>query len=194
MMLRRIMDGELSRGDKDFMDEMAAILSAMRVIFNPAVMPATTSVAEDKTIQLEKAFRREQAPNAHAPSTISPAVSEAVPHDREPTALIPAPVTPPVSAFPFELEDLVPMTVLEINTQVQDLYNGTRVILTEIGDPSAIVDPAEKRVQYTRLFKLYREYVLLESEENISKLGQSGTEAYLRLGVRFRENLAELKP
>jgi type IV secretion system protein VirD4 len=58
VMLRRIMDGALSRGEKDFMDGMAAILSAMRVFFNSPVMRATTAGSEDETIQLETAFRQ----------------------------------------------------------------------------------------------------------------------------------------
>ena len=57
-MLSRIMYGALSRGDRDFMDNMAAILSAMRVFFNPAVMRSTTAGNDDETIVLETAFRR----------------------------------------------------------------------------------------------------------------------------------------
>lgn len=57
-MLSRIMYGALSRGDRDFMDNMAAILSAMRVFFNPAVMRSTTAGEDDETIVLETAFRR----------------------------------------------------------------------------------------------------------------------------------------
>jgi type IV secretion system protein VirD4 len=58
VMLRLIMDGAMSRGDKDFMDGMAAILSAMRVFFNEPVIRATTAGAEDETILLETAFRK----------------------------------------------------------------------------------------------------------------------------------------
>ncbi|WP_189090497.1 type IV secretory system conjugative DNA transfer family protein [Deinococcus ruber] len=57
-MLSRIMYGALSRGDKDFMDSMAAIISALRVFFNPAVMRATTAGSPDETIVLETAFRK----------------------------------------------------------------------------------------------------------------------------------------
>jgi type IV secretion system protein VirD4 len=48
----------LSRGDKDFMDSVAAILSALRVFLNANVMRAGTAGTPEETIVLETAFRR----------------------------------------------------------------------------------------------------------------------------------------
>ena len=91
-----------------------------------------------------------------------------------------------------ELLELTPLTVTEINTLVQNLYAGTREILNKL-DPSSLEDATVRRESYGRLHELYREYMLLESEVNLAHLTQPQTDAYNRLGVRFRENLAELK-
>jgi hypothetical protein len=92
-----------------------------------------------------------------------------------------------------EMPELPPLTVSEITTLVHDLYEGTRPILSGL-DPSSLEDGTLRRQIYGQLFDLYREYMLLESEPNLAHLDQPQTEAYNRLGVRFRENLLELKP
>jgi hypothetical protein len=92
-----------------------------------------------------------------------------------------------------ELQELPPMTVAEITTLVHDLYEGTRPILNGL-DPSALEDATLRRQIYGQLFNLYREYMLLENEPNLALLTESQMKDYDRLGVRFRENLLELKP
>ena len=88
---------------------------------------------------------------------------------------------------------MTPLTVTEIAMLVQNLYDGTRPILNKL-DPSSMKDVTFRRESYAQLFDLYREYMLLENEVNLPHLDQSQTKAYVRLGVRFRENLAELRP
>ena len=109
----------------------------------------------------------------------------------DPHIMVSAPATESTEAF--EVEESTPLTVTEISEQVQMLYNGTRTIFGEIGNDPTVLQGYERRAYYARLFGLYREYLLLETEANLPYLSEQQTGAYLRLGVRFRENLAELK-
>jgi hypothetical protein len=50
VMLRLIMDAAMSRGERDFMDGMSAILSAMRVFFNPTHPSAIPAVRPSPSV------------------------------------------------------------------------------------------------------------------------------------------------
>ena len=133
-------------------------------------------------------------------------------YDASPTSVVlhdePAPVTPEIAADlhvpasasatePLEAsesEEPTPLTVTEISERVQTLYAGTRTVLSEVGNDPTVLQHHERRAFYGQLFDLYREYMLLESEVNLPHLSEQQAAAYIRLGVRFRENLAELKP
>lgn len=57
-LLKRVLDGAMSRGDKDFADSMTGIISALRVFYNKNVVRATTPGKPHETINLEACFRQ----------------------------------------------------------------------------------------------------------------------------------------
>lgn len=57
-LLKSVLDGALSRGDKDFADSMTGIISALRVFFNDNVARATSPGRPETTADLEACFRK----------------------------------------------------------------------------------------------------------------------------------------
>lgn len=57
-LLQRVLEGAMSRGDKDFADSMTGIISALRVFYNKNVVRATTPGQPQETIDLEACFKQ----------------------------------------------------------------------------------------------------------------------------------------
>lgn len=57
-LLHRVLEGAMSRGDKDFADSMTGIISALRVFYNKNVVRATTPGQPHETIDLEACFKQ----------------------------------------------------------------------------------------------------------------------------------------